>query len=61
MKSDEDVRNDVESELRWDPSLDATDIVVTVNHGAVTLAGFVKSFTEKCSYTFIRRSFFISR
>ena len=47
MKSDEDVRNDDESELRWDPSLDATDIVVTVNHGAVTLAGFVKSFTEK--------------
>lgn len=47
MKSDDDVRNDVENELRWDPSLDTTDIVVTVRDGAVTLTGFVKSFNEK--------------
>ena len=47
MKSDEDVRDDVESELRWDPGLDATDIVVAVRDGAVTLTGFVKSFNEK--------------
>ena len=47
MKSDEDVRDDVESELRWDPGLDATDIVVAVRDGAVTLTGFVRSFNEK--------------
>ena len=47
MRSDEDVREDVESELRWDPGLDATDIVVAVREGAVTLTGFVKSFNEK--------------
>ncbi len=47
MRSDEDVRKDVESELRWDPGLDAADIVVTVKDGAVVLTGFVKSFNEK--------------
>ena len=47
MRSDEDVRDDVESELRWDPGLDATDIVVAVREGAVTLTGFVRSFNEK--------------
>ena len=47
MKSDEDVRNDVESEVRWDPDVDATDVVVTVRDGVVTLAGFVRSFSEK--------------
>ena len=47
MKTDEDIRDDVESELRWDPALDATDIVVMVKDGTVTLTGFVKSFNEK--------------
>lgn len=47
MRTDEDVRDDVESELRWDPGLDATDIVVAVRNGAVTLTGFVRSFNEK--------------
>jgi osmotically-inducible protein OsmY len=47
MKSDEDARKDVESELRWDPDVDATDVVVTVRDGVVTLAGFVCSFSEK--------------
>lgn len=47
MRSDEDVRDDVESELRWEPGLDATDIVVAVRDGAVTLTGFVRSFNEK--------------
>ena len=47
MKSDEDVRKDVESELRWDPDIDATDVVVAVRDGVVTLAGFVRSFSEE--------------
>ena len=47
MRTDEDVRDDVESELRWEPGLDATDIVVAVRDGAVTLTGFVRSFNEK--------------
>lgn len=47
MKSDEEVRNNVEAELQWDPSLDATNVVVTVKDGTVTLTGFVTSFNEK--------------
>jgi osmotically-inducible protein OsmY len=44
---DEDIRRDVEAELRWDPDVDSTDIAVTVDEGVVTLAGFVKKYTEK--------------
>ena len=47
MKSDADVKSDVEDELTWDPDLDATDVVVTVKDGVVTLTGFVHSLNEK--------------
>ena len=47
MKSDDDVKRDVEQELRWDPDIDATDIGVAVNNGVVTLTGFVRSYTQK--------------
>ena len=47
MRSDSDIRRDVEGELRWDPDIDATDIAVTVNNGVVTLAGCVRSFMQK--------------
>lgn len=47
MRSDSDIRRNVEEELRWDPDLDATDIAVSVHNGVVTLAGFVRSYIEK--------------
>jgi len=47
MRSDTDVKRDVEDELRWDPDLDATDIAVTVKNGVVTLAGFTRSYSDK--------------
>ena len=47
MKSDEDVKRDVEDELRWDPDIDASDIGVAVKNGVVTLSGFVRSYTQK--------------
>ena len=47
MRSDSDIRRDVEDELRWDPDIDATDIGVTVHNGVVTLAGFVHSYMQK--------------
>jgi osmotically-inducible protein OsmY len=47
MRSDSDIKRDVEDELRWDPDIDATDIAVNVNNGVVTLAGFVRSFMQK--------------
>jgi len=47
MKSDEDIKRDVEDELRWDPDIDPSDIGVAVKSGVVTLSGFVRSYTQK--------------
>jgi osmotically-inducible protein OsmY len=47
MKSNEEIERDVREELKWDPDLDASDIAVSVNDGVVTLAGFVKSYTDR--------------
>jgi osmotically-inducible protein OsmY len=47
MRSDEEIRRDVEAELRWDPDLDESDIAVAVKDGVVTLTGFVKSYKDK--------------
>jgi osmotically-inducible protein OsmY len=47
MRSDSDIKRDVEDELRWDPDIDATDIAVAVKSGVVTLAGFTRSYSDK--------------
>jgi len=47
MRSDSEIERDVKEELHWDPDLDATDIAISVNKGVVTLAGFVRSYTDK--------------
>ena len=47
MRSDSEIKRDVEDELRWDPDIDATDIAVAVKNGVVTLTGFVKSYNDR--------------
>jgi osmotically-inducible protein OsmY len=47
MRSDNEIRHDVEEELDWDPQIGARDIAVSVRGGVVTLAGFVHSFGER--------------
>ena len=47
MRSDEEIKRDVEEELRWDPDIDATDVAVAVKNGVVTLTGFVRSYNDK--------------
>src|ERR1700716_2127640 len=47
MTSDRDIERNVKEELQWNPDLDATDIAVSVKNGVVTLAGFVRSYTDK--------------
>jgi osmotically-inducible protein OsmY len=47
MRSDSDIKRDVEDELRWDPIVDATDIAVAVKNGVVTLTGFVRNYMDK--------------
>ena len=47
MRADDDIKRDVEAELRWDHDIDAADIGVAVKNGVVTLTGFVRSYTQK--------------
>ena len=47
MRSDSDIKQDVEAELRWDADINATDIAVTVKNGVVMLTGFVRSYRQK--------------
>jgi osmotically-inducible protein OsmY len=47
MRTDAEIKKDVEAELRWNPSIDATDVAVSVKSGVVTLTGFTTSFFEK--------------
>jgi osmotically-inducible protein OsmY len=49
MKTDSNLRGDVEKELEWDPRFDARDIGVAVKGGVVTLSGHVRSFAERWS------------
>lgn len=45
--NDASLKDLVEEELEWEPSVDATDIGVGVEDGVVTLMGYVSSFTQK--------------
>ena len=47
MKTDTDLRRDVEQELDWDPRFDARDIGVAVKDGIVTLSGHLHSYLER--------------
>jgi len=46
-RSDDEIRNSVLIELKWDPKITSDDIGVAVKDGAVTLTGFVSSYWEK--------------
>jgi osmotically-inducible protein OsmY len=47
MKPDSEIERDVRDELKWDPDLDAENIAVSVKDGVVTLAGFVKTYSDR--------------
>jgi osmotically-inducible protein OsmY len=47
MKSDSELKRDVENELKWEPSVNEAHIGVTVKEGVVTLTGHVPSYGEK--------------
>jgi osmotically-inducible protein OsmY len=47
MRSDSEIKRDVEEELRWDPDLRSDDIAVAVKGGVVALTGFVRSYSQK--------------
>jgi osmotically-inducible protein OsmY len=47
MKSDQELKNDVEQELLWDPALDSRNVTATVLNRVVTLEGSVRSCAQK--------------
>jgi osmotically-inducible protein OsmY len=47
MKSTDQLRNDVEQELAWEPELDDSHIALSVKDGAVTMAGHVPTYSQK--------------
>ncbi len=46
-KTDMQLKTDVETELRWDPKVNAAQIGVTVDKGAVSLLGAVDTYAQK--------------
>ncbi|WP_373543154.1 BON domain-containing protein, partial [Chamaesiphon sp.] len=46
-KTDTEIKTDVLSELKYDPSLKVAEIGVLVADGTVTLTGYTTSFDEK--------------
>ncbi len=47
MKTDSELQRDILDELKWEPSINAAHIGVSVNDGIVTLSGHVTSYWEK--------------
>lgn len=47
MRTDEQIRDDVIDEIKWEPQIESTEIGVTVKDGAVSLLGTVTSYVEK--------------
>ena len=47
MKTDLQIQSDVQSQLKWEPQLNASEIGVSVKNGVVTLSGIVDSFPKK--------------
>jgi osmotically-inducible protein OsmY len=47
VRSDDEIRNSVVLELKWDPKITSSDIAVAAKDGVVTLTGFASSYWEK--------------
>lgn len=47
MKTNEELQNDVQNAIKWEPLLHAAEIGVSVKDGVVTLTGIVDGYTKK--------------
>ena len=47
MSTDKTLQNDVQSELNWEPRVNAAHIGVSAHAGVVTLTGYVENYAEK--------------
>lgn len=49
MKTDADLKRDVQAELAWEPAVKSTQIGVSVKDGVVTLTGHIETYAEKAA------------
>jgi osmotically-inducible protein OsmY len=47
IRTDSEIKRDVEEELKYDAGVDSTDIGVSVKNGIVSLTGFIPSYSQK--------------
>ena len=47
MKTDSQLKDDIEAELAWEPSIDAANVGVAVRKGIVTLTGHLETYAQK--------------
>jgi osmotically-inducible protein OsmY len=47
VRTDDDIRDSVLQELKWEPKILSPDVAVAVKDGVVTLTGFVSSYWER--------------
>ena len=47
MRTDSEIKRDVEDEIKYDADIESSDIGVSVKNGVVSLTGFVGSYREK--------------
>lgn len=47
MKTDAQLKKDVNAELEWEPSVNASEVGVAVKDGVVTLSGHIDTYVEK--------------
>jgi osmotically-inducible protein OsmY len=47
MRTDKEIKQDVEAELKWDPDIDATDVGIAVKGGVVALTGYISGYLQK--------------
>jgi osmotically-inducible protein OsmY len=47
IRTDSEIKHDVEDELQYDAGVDSTDIGVAIKNGVVSLTGFVRSYSQK--------------
>jgi osmotically-inducible protein OsmY len=49
MKTDTELQQYVMNELKWEPTIKASEIGVGAKDGVVTLSGYVDSYAKKCA------------
>ncbi len=58
MKNDQQIQTDVQTQLKWEPFLNASEIGVSVKNGIVTLSGMVDTYSKKMAAERVTKSIY---